>query len=52
MLAALGAEVLRLVRVAIGPLVLGDLPRGEYRYLTAAEKRALDEAVARGRAGH
>ncbi len=52
MLAALHVEVLRLVRVAIGPLALGDLPRGECRPLTAADKQALDEALARGRAGH
>jgi len=34
MLAALGIEVLRLVRVAIGPLPLGDLPKGKSRALT------------------
>jgi 23S rRNA pseudouridine2605 synthase len=39
-------EVLRLVRIAIGPLRLGDLPKGGSRPLTAAEKRALDEALA------
>ena len=42
MLQALGIEVLRLVRVAIGPLLLGDLPKGAVRKLTAAEKQALD----------
>src|SRR5205823_10929558 len=42
MLNALGIEVLRLVRVAIGPLVLGDLPKGALRPLTPAEKAALD----------
>jgi 23S rRNA pseudouridine2605 synthase len=40
-------EVLRLVRVAIGPLLLGDLPKGSYRALDANEKRALDAALAR-----
>jgi 23S rRNA pseudouridine2605 synthase len=45
MLAALGVEVLRLVRIAIGPLALGDLPKGAYRFLTAAEKRAIDQAM-------
>ncbi len=40
-LAALGVEVLRLVRIAIGPLALGDLaPRG-YRRLTSEEVAAL-----------
>src|SRR5689334_6534545 len=47
LLAALDVEVLRLVRVAIGPLALGDLAKGEWRHLTATEKRLLDEAVTR-----
>lgn len=38
---ASGAEVLRLVRVAIGGLELGDLPKGAARELTAAELRLL-----------
>ncbi len=46
MLAVLGVEVLRLVRVAIGPLELGTLAKGEYRSLAAAEKLALDRAIA------
>jgi len=45
LLEALGIEVLRLVRVAIGPLVLGDLPKGASRELTADEKQALDLAM-------
>jgi 23S rRNA pseudouridine2605 synthase len=36
-----GIQVLRLVRVAIGPLVLGNLPKGQYRHLTRAEVHAL-----------
>ena len=48
MLGALGIEVLRLVRVSIGPLVLGDLPKGASRELTAEEKQALDLAMGRG----
>jgi 23S rRNA pseudouridine2605 synthase len=40
-----GVEVLRLVRVAIGPLLLGELPKGEYRALTGDEKRVLDRAM-------
>jgi 23S rRNA pseudouridine2605 synthase len=42
MLEQLGVEVLRLVRVAVGPLPLGPLPKGAYRKLAAEEKRALD----------
>lgn len=41
MFAALGIEVLRLVRVSIGPVVLGNTPKGEWRELTAREKEAL-----------
>lgn len=41
MLQALGIEVLRLVRVAIGGLELGDLGKGESRELSAAEKAAV-----------
>jgi 23S rRNA pseudouridine2605 synthase len=47
MMEANGVEVLRLIRVAIGPLKLGDLVKGSCRALTAAEKRMLDEAMAR-----
>ena len=46
MLNALGVEVLRLVRVAIGPLALGDLPKGAVRPLLPAEKARLDSALA------
>jgi 23S rRNA pseudouridine2605 synthase len=45
MLEHLGVEVLRLVRVAIGPLALGDLAKGASRPLTAEEKSALDRAI-------
>lgn len=41
----LGIEVLRLIRVAIGPLVLGQLARGKSRELATVEKMALDQAV-------
>jgi 23S rRNA pseudouridine2605 synthase len=43
MLAACGHDVLRLVRVAIGPLELGELPKGGWRALTGAEIRALSD---------
>ena len=42
---ALDIEVLRLVRVAIGPLALGTLKKGEVRTLSEAEKSALDRAI-------
>ena len=42
MLEALGVEVLRLVRVAIGGLELGDLAKGKSRKLSAAEKAAVE----------
>jgi 23S rRNA pseudouridine2605 synthase len=45
MLATLDLEVLRLVRVSIGPLQLGTLPKGAYRSLTPQEKTALDRAM-------
>ena len=45
MIAALGVEVMRLVRVAIGPLQLGVLAKGQYRRLTASEKKLLDRGM-------
>ena len=45
MLEELGIEVLRLVRVAIGPVILGDLAKGASRPLTAEEKSAMDSAM-------
>lgn len=47
MLDVLGHEVLRLVRVSIGPLELGSLAKGSFRRLTQDEKRALDSAMGR-----
>lgn len=41
MLEALGVEVLRLVRVAIGGVALGTLAKGAWRHLTPGEVRAL-----------
>jgi 23S rRNA pseudouridine2605 synthase len=45
MLETLGIEVLRLIRVAIGPLGLGDLAKGRMRPLAIDEKLALDRAM-------
>jgi len=41
LLAAFDVSVLRLVRIAIGSLVLGDLPKGGWRALTEEEINAL-----------
>jgi 23S rRNA pseudouridine2605 synthase len=49
--AGLGIEVLRLLRVAIGPLPLGNLGKGESRPLTAEEKSSLDVAMKKARTG-
>ena len=45
LLEALEVRVLRLVRVSIGPIELGDLKKGSTRRLTAAEKRDIDLAL-------
>ncbi|MGA7220604.1 MAG: pseudouridine synthase [Candidatus Sulfotelmatobacter sp.] len=45
MFEAFGIEVLRLIRVAIGPLTLGNLAKGEYRPIAAEEKRMLDHEL-------
>jgi 23S rRNA pseudouridine2605 synthase len=44
MMESMGVEVLRLLRVGIGPLQLGNLPKAKYRPLTAEEKRILDRS--------
>lgn len=41
LLAALGFDVLRLLRVAIGPLSLGELPKGGWRHLSPHEVAVL-----------
>jgi 23S rRNA pseudouridine2605 synthase len=45
LLEALRIQVLRLMRVAIGPLELGDLKKGSSRPLTLEEKLAIDRAL-------
>ena len=45
MTAAVSHPTLRLVRVGIGPLRLGDLQPGQWRDLTPAERKALRAAV-------
>jgi 23S rRNA pseudouridine2457 synthase len=41
MTAAIGHPTLRLVRVAIGPVLLGDLAPGQWRDLATDERTAL-----------
>ena len=47
MLETMGIEVLRLIRVAIGPLVLGTLAKGASRALSAEEKLAMGQSLRR-----
>jgi 23S rRNA pseudouridine2457 synthase len=47
MTAAVGHPTLRLVRVAIGPIVLGGLRPGEWRDLTSSEIEQISSATAR-----
>jgi len=49
MLEGCGLEVRRLIRVAVGPLRLGSLGKGQARELTPLEKAALDHALGRVR---
>ncbi len=41
MLEAIGSKVIKLVRIAIGPVRIGNLEIGKWRHLTAAEVRLL-----------
>lgn len=43
MLSSVGHPVLKLMRVGIGPLELGDIPAGKWRYLTSEEVKALQD---------
>jgi len=45
MVAAVGAKVVKLRRVRLGPLELGELERGQWRLLSEAEVQALEEAA-------
>jgi 23S rRNA pseudouridine2605 synthase len=47
MLAKLGHKVMRLKRIALGPLLLGNLPSGKARRLSAHERNALRRAATR-----
>ena len=43
MLAAVGHPVLELSRIGIGPLELGDMPVGKWRYLSSEEVKSLQD---------
>ena len=45
MLAAVGTHVTQLHRTTVGPLTLGELPQGDWRYITGEEAAALHTAV-------
>ncbi len=47
MIEVIGSKVLKLVRIRIGGLTIGDLPIGKYRELTPAEVRALTDRLPR-----
>ncbi len=47
MTAAVGHPTLRLVRMAIGPVVLGDLQPGHWRELTSGEIAQINSAARR-----
>lgn len=49
MLGALGFETMRLIRVAIGPLALGELTKGAVKKLTETERDSLTKATRRRR---
>jgi 23S rRNA pseudouridine2605 synthase len=49
LLEGLGVQVLRLVRVSIGPLKLRDLKKGTVRLLAHEEKHLIDEALRLGK---
>jgi len=52
LLARVGHKVLRLKRVGLGPLRLGDLAPGEFRPLRREEVRALKDAAGASRRSH
>lgn len=51
MLDSIGHPVIKLKRVRFGPLALGELPVGEYRYVTDREANALRDLVRKRTAG-
>ncbi len=51
LLAGFGISVLRLIRIAVGPLQLGPLAKGAFRHLATEEVEALRRAPGRSRLG-
>src|SRR5690606_6364046 len=51
LLSAFDITVLRLVRTAIGPLQLGDLPKGAWRHLSSGEVEDLRPAFTESPSG-
>jgi 23S rRNA pseudouridine2605 synthase len=51
MIEAVGSKVLKLVRTAIGPIRIQDLPIGKWRYLTPEEVEALAGLESRAKKG-
>jgi 23S rRNA pseudouridine2605 synthase len=49
MFEAIGHSVLKLKRVQFGPIQLGDLPFGQFRYLTPVEITKLKKLMADGK---
>lgn len=47
LLDALGIDVLRLIRISVGKLQLGNLPKGQWRHLTEAERAFVCPSTAR-----
>ena len=52
MVEVLGSKVLKLVRTAIGPIRIGDLPIGKWRELTKEEVKSLGELSGHPLPGH
>jgi 16S rRNA U516 pseudouridylate synthase RsuA-like enzyme len=49
MFSAIGHSVLKLKRVQFGPIQLGNLPFGQYRYLTPEEMERLKKLITNSR---
>ncbi len=51
MLEGVGHPALKLIRIRYGPVGLGDVPLGKYRYLTSQEIKNIKKIEVRGRKG-
>ncbi len=52
LLARVGHKVQRLTRIAVGPIRLGEMPRGAYRQLTPEELKKLRSMIREGGSSH